>query len=268
MSRDGPEEVRQKNAASYDDFTPVIFALLADVHSNLEALRACLAHARERGAERYAFLGDLVGYGADPSAVVDTVRSYAEVGAIVVKGNHDEALEKRTRELNEEAQEAIEYTRGALSTAQKSYLASLPLMVRDESICFVHSTADAPDKWRYILDPSAARESIEAAGSSYVFSGHVHSQVLYFKTLAGKTAAFHPLSGSRVPVRGHHRWLAIVGSVGQPRDGNPSAGYALFDSQREEMIFCRVAYDQFAAASKVRAAGLPEYLARRIENGI
>ena len=246
----------------------MIVALVADIHSNIDALNACIAHAREHGAQRFAFLGDLVGYGPDPAAVVDTVRQYAARGAVVIKGNHDEAVEKGTRDLNDDAHFAIEFTRNALSPDERSYLAALPLIVRDDSMAFVHSTADAPEKWKYIQSSSDARESVEAAGTTYVFSGHVHNQVLYFKTLAGKTAAFHPLSGSPVPVHAHHHWLAIAGSVGQPRDGNPSAAYALFDSAREEMTFFRVPYDHLAVASKIRRAKLPESLAHRIENGV
>jgi diadenosine tetraphosphatase ApaH/serine/threonine PP2A family protein phosphatase len=246
----------------------VLIALLADIHANLEALNACLAHAASQNVERYAFLGDLVGYGPDPGAVIDIVTQYMARGAVVIKGNHDEAVENSTRDLNDEAHEAIEFTRSALSPAQRSFLASLPLVVKHDSICFVHSSAQAPEKWLYILDSSAARESIEAAQTSYVFSGHVHEQVLYFKTLAGKTASFHPISGSPVPVHSHHRWLAIVGSGGQPRDGNPSAAYAVFDSTKEEITFFRIPYDHLATANKIRRAGLSEWLAHRIENAI
>jgi predicted phosphodiesterase len=246
----------------------VLIALLADIHANLEALNACLAHAASQNVERYAFLGDLVGYGPDPGAVINVVTQYMSRGAIVVKGNHDEAVEKSTRDLNDEAHEAIEFTRNALSPAQRSFLASLPLVVKHDSICFVHSSAQMPEKWLYILDSSAARESIEAAQTSYVFSGHVHEQILYFKTLAGKTAAFHPISGSPVPVHSHHHWLAIVGSGGQPRDGNPSAAYAIFDSTKEEITFFRIPYDHLATANKIRRAGLSEWLAHRIENAI
>ena len=246
----------------------MLIALLADIHANLEALNACLAHAAQLGAERYAFLGDLVGYGPDPAQVVDIVREYVARGAIVVKGNHDEAVERAARALNDEAHEAIEFTRDALSGDQRSFLSALPLMVKQDSICYVHGSAEAPHKWGYVLDSSGARDSIEAAQTSYVFSGHVHEQVLYFKTLAGKTAAFHPLSGSRVPVHSHHHWLAITGSAGQPRDGNPAAAYALFDSGKEELTFFRVPYDHLTTANKIRRAGLSEWLAHRIENAI
>jgi diadenosine tetraphosphatase ApaH/serine/threonine PP2A family protein phosphatase len=246
----------------------VIIALLADIHSNLEALNACLNDATKRGAERFAFLGDLVGYGADPAAVVDTIARYAEGGAIVVKGNHDESVYQTPQRLNDAAKEAVAWTRKALSADQRSFLASLSLIVRDGRMCFVHGSAVAPQSWEYIETATAARLSIAAAGTTYTFSGHVHDQVLYFMTQAGKIAPFRPISGSAVPLPSHRRWLAIVGSVGQPRDGNPAAAYALFDSAKEEITFFRVPYDHLAAARKIRDAGLPAVLAERIERGI
>ena len=245
----------------------MVIALLADIHSNLEALQACLRHAREHGAERFAFLGDLVGYGPDPGAVIDVV---AGLKSVAVKGNHDDAveIEPKSRDLNDVAYDVIAWTRNALSAEQRKFLASMPMIVRDEDMCFVHSSAKDPNRWEYISSNTAARESIEAAATSYVFSGHVHDQVLYFKTQSGKTAPFRPISGSAVPVPPHRNWLAIVGSVGQPRDGNPAAAYALFDSTTEHMTFFRVPYDHLATARKIRAARLPEMLAERIERGV
>jgi diadenosine tetraphosphatase ApaH/serine/threonine PP2A family protein phosphatase len=246
----------------------VILALLADLHANIEALSACLRHAGERGAERFAFLGDLVGYGADPAAVVEVVADHAARGAIVVQGNHDAAVRNGAGGLNDVASEALEWTRGALSPEHRHFLASLPLIVREDEVCFVHATAYAPERWAYIETNGAARQSIEAAATTYTFGGHVHQQVLYFHTRVGKVAPFLPTAASPIPVPSHRRWHAIVGSVGQPRDGNPAAAYALFNSVSEEMTFFRVAYDHLAAAEKIRRAGLPESLALRIENGV
>jgi len=235
-------------------------ALLSDIHSNLEALRACLEHARGRDVERYAFLGDLVGYGADPGAVIDTVAEYAEKGAIVVKGNHDQAvLTNRLAQLSDGAADVLEWTRRVLTPKQQAFLANLPLTARDRDMCFVHASADAPAEWSYVDTSQAARESIVASGATYTFSGHVHDQVLYFRTLAGKTAPFRPTPGSSIPMPPHRFWLALVGSVGQPRDGNPAAGYAIFDDMAEEVTFYRVPYDCEAAAEKVRRAGLPAW---------
>jgi diadenosine tetraphosphatase ApaH/serine/threonine PP2A family protein phosphatase len=247
----------------------MLLALLSDIHSNIEALDACLRHANSHRAERFAFLGDLVGYGADPGAVVDTIAEHAKRGAIVIKGNHDDAIEhKQQSNLSDDAFDAIDWTRSRLTGEQKSFLASLPMTVRHDKMFFVHSSATAPERWQYIQDVTAARLSIEASGATYVFSGHVHDQVLYFLTQTGKIALFHPTSGSAVPIPSHRRWQAIVGSVGQPRDHNPAAAYALFDTTKEEMTFFRVAYDSVSAARKVRQAGLPETLAQRLERGV
>ena len=244
-------------------------ALLSDIHSNLDALRACLKHAREAEVDRYAFLGDLVGYGAEPGAVVDLIGDYAAHGAVVVKGNHDQAIEtNRLASMSDGAAEALEWTRRVLTPEQKKFLAELPLTVRDGELCFVHASADSPAAWPYVETSQAARESIVASGATYTFSGHVHEQVLYFRTLAGKTAPFRPTSGSRIPVPPHRYWLALVGSVGQPRDGTPAAGYAIFDDHTEDVTFYRVPYDHVTAAEKIRRVGLPSWVAHRIEQGV
>jgi len=243
-------------------------ALLSDVHGNIEALNACLKHAAESGAERYAFLGDLVGYGADPEEVVATVARWTERGAVSIKGNHDEAVEKRAGYMNDATKESIEWTRRALPAEGRAYLSSLPFLIRDGAMCFVHASAALPARWDYVDTPAVAQRSVEAARTTYTFSGHVHDQVLYFEGAQGKWSAFNPTPGSPVPVRGHRRWLALVGSVGQPRDGRPAAAYTLFDPARERITFYRLAYDHITAARKIRSAGLPEAHAYRVEKGV
>ena len=246
----------------------MVIALLADVHSNLEALEACLAHARQSGAERYAFLGDLVGYGADPCAVVELIARHAAEGAIVVKGNHDAAVEKRAGYMNDTSTEVIDWTRDVLPADSKAFLARLPLCVSEGSMCFVHASAASPERWDYIDGINAALKSIEAAQLPYTFSGHVHEQMLYFQSSVGKVGAYSPLQGSQISMHSNRRWHALVGSVGQPRDRNPSAAYALFDADREQITFHRVPYDHLAAARKIREAGLPGSIAYRVEMGI
>ncbi len=246
----------------------MVIALLADVHSNLEALEACLAHARQSGAERYAFLGDLVGYGADPCAVVELIARHAAEGAIVVKGNHDAAVEKRAGYMNDTSTEVIDWTREVLPADSKAFLAQLPLCVSEGSMCFVHASAASPERWDYIDGINAALKSIEAAQLPYTFSGHVHEQMLYFQSSVGKVGAYSPLQGSQISMHSNRRWHALVGSVGQPRDRNPSAAYALFDADREQITFHRVPYDHLAAARKIREAGLPGSIAYRVEMGI
>jgi len=239
-----------------------LLALLADIHSNLEALEACLAHARSRGAERYAFLGDLVGYGADPAAVLRVIRGYAAGGAVVVQGNHDAAVARSAGGLNEGARDTVLWTREVLGQEEIFWLGSLPLRVREEHICFVHASATAPGRWEYVDDPASAKRSADAAGAAWTFGGHVHRQMLYFETASGAMSGFVPVPGSPVPTPRTRRWVVIAGSVGQPRERNPAAAYALFDPRGETLTFQRVPYDYLAAAQKVRAAGLPDLFAR------
>ena len=242
-------------------------ALLSDIHANLEALQACLAHARERGARRFAFLGDLVGYGADPAAVLDIVAEHAWRGAVVVKGNHDEAISGPTQYLNEAAAAAIAWSRTVLSAAHLAFLDQLRLCVLEEPACYVHASAAAPQRWDYVDSPGAAERSARAAGTAYTFSGHVHYQMLYGEDARGRMVGFEPRPGVVIPVRPRRAWLALVGSVGQPRDGNPAAAYAIADFESMSLTFHRVPYDHHAAARKVRAAGLPDSLAYRLERG-
>jgi diadenosine tetraphosphatase ApaH/serine/threonine PP2A family protein phosphatase len=130
------------------------------------------------------------------------------------------------------------------------------------------ASANAPERWDYVDSPAAAEKSARAAERPYTFSGHVHHQVLYGSDAQGRMIAFQPRAGVTIPVSPHRAWLAIVGSVGQPRDGNAAACYALADLRAKTITFHRVAYDNYAAARKVRAAGLPEILAYRLERGV
>ena len=244
-------------------------ALLADIHSNLEALNACIDDAQRHGAERFAFIGDLVGYNADPVAVVQRVASMVrDHHAIAVLGNHDQAaINGLTQTMNDDAAAAINWTRKQLGPEQLAFLSALPLTQRQDNICFVHASAAAPERWSYIHDGTRAAMSIEASKANYVFCGHVHDPVLYYLGRDGHPQAFVPVAGIPIPVTRHRKWLAIVGSCGQPRDGNPAASYVLMDTSIEMLTFYRVPYDHAGAARKVRRACLPEALATRLETG-
>lgn len=245
-------------------------ALLADVHSNLEALTSCLASAEEAGAECYAFLGDLVGYGADPVAVLEIVEEHARRGAIVVKGNHDAAIldEAEARSMNAAAEESIAWTRAQLREQHRAFLRDLPLSVRRDAALLVHGSAESPGRWIYVTDPVRAGHALRDAGdASYVFCGHVHEPMLYYTGAANRPVSFRPVPGVPIPVAPRRRWLAIVGSVGQPRDGRTAACWAMADFERATLTFHRVPYDVPEAARKVRAAGLPDRLAVRLERG-
>jgi len=245
-----------------------MIALFADIHSNREALTACLADAARRGADRYVFLGDLVGYGADPSWVVDRVMDYAARGAITILGNHDAAAAGAQVSMNDTALAAMEWTRAQLSAAHRDFLKGLPLSVEDGERLYVHASAYEPPRWHYVLDGRGARRSLEATSAQQTYCGHVHLPALYHLSLTGKLIEYTPTAATPIPLLPGRRWLAVLGAVGQPRDANPAACYALLDETQNSITYMRVAYDVASAARKIRQAGLPEVLAARIERGV
>jgi diadenosine tetraphosphatase ApaH/serine/threonine PP2A family protein phosphatase len=240
-------------------------ALLSDIHANLQALDACLEHAQAQRAERFAFLGDMVGYGADPSAVVDRIMQLTEEGAVAIKGNHDAMAVNPPEQVTTIGDTTAHWTHNQLSPARRAWLDALPLTVHDDAVLLVHASANEPELWRYVYDERAAVASLDAssawAGVRYVFGGHVH------RGAADDLMMFVPQAGVAIPVPLHRQWLATVGSVGQPRDGKPLAMYALFDTERKRLTFHRVAYDHPGAAAAIRRAGLPDYFAARLEEG-
>ena len=243
-------------------------AVLSDIHSNLEALNACIAHARMQGAEKFVFLGDLLGYGADPHACLEIIIPMVQEGALAVLGNHDEAvLRGLCEKMAFNARDAIYWTREQLRQPELDFLQSLPLLVKQKNTYYVHASAYHPDRWHYIDGSAAAAKCMAASGLPLTMVGHVHHQALYFTTRSGAIHVFCPLPGLAITLTPHRQWLAIAGSVGQPRDGNPAAAYALHDQHQGSLTFFRVPYDHWGAARKIRAAGLPEALARQLEYG-
>ena len=246
-------------------------ALLSDIHGNIQALEACLTHARAQQAQRFAFLGDMVGYGADPVAVVDRVMLLTEEGAMVIKGNHDAMALAPPAEVKTVGDSTAAWTHAQLRPLHLDWITSLPLTLHLDTVLLVHASANQPELWRYVYDERAATASLDGAsawpGVRYVFGGHVHEQNLYYRGANDGLMKFSPQPGVAVPVPAHRQWLGTVGSVGQPRDGKPHAMYALFDSDRKQLTFHRVPYDHLAAATAIRHAGLPEFFADRLERG-
>lgn len=244
-------------------------ALFADLHSNLEAFEACLAHANENGVTRYVFLGDLVGYNANPCEVVERVADMVlNKQAIAVLGNHDAAcFESKPLNFNESALAAINWTKTQLSSSHIDFLKNLPLIVREDDACYVHASAHNPADWNYVMDGMSAWRCAEHSEKIYTFVGHMHDQMLYYQSSVGKLIRFMPHPGDEVPTGRHRRWVSVVGSLGQPRDGKPQACYAIFSPSEENVAFQRVPYDHYLASEKVIKAGLPQELADRLLTG-
>jgi diadenosine tetraphosphatase ApaH/serine/threonine PP2A family protein phosphatase len=242
----------------------VLIALFADIHANRQAFTACLANAREQGAQKIVLLGDYVGYGADPEWTVSTVIDLVNDGAFAILGNHDSAVGNPKVQMNAEAEAAIEWTRGQLDVAQRQFLNGLPMKHEERNLLFVHSEATRPEGWIYVTDTAVASRSMQSVSAHVTFCGHVHKPALYSLSVTGKMTTFVPTADVPVHLLPGRQWLAVLGSVGQPRDGNPAAAYALYDTDKHELSYCRVPYDAEAAARRIRDNGLPVWLADRL----
>ena len=245
----------------------MLIALFADVHANRQAFEACLAHARDQGAERIVLLGDYVGYGGDPEWVMQRVMDLAAEGATLVLGNHDAAIGGSADGMNVEARVAIEWTRTELGKPARDFLAALPLTQSADDRLYVHSEASDPKKWTYVTGTLEAANSLSATQAHVTFCGHIHKPALYSLSSTAKMTSFTPTAGAGVPLLPGRRWLAVLGSVGQPRDGDPAAAYAIFDTERGELTYLRVPYDVEGAAARIRKQGLPIWLAVRLSQG-
>lgn len=242
-------------------------AVLTDIHGNREAFEAVLTDLKGHGIDRIAVLGDIVGYGADPEWCCDTVQDLVAKGAIAVRGNHEQAAAVAAEAMSPLARTAIDWTRKRLDDSQRAFLAALPLEISDGDILFVHASANDPAAWSYVTSDTRATPSFRASKARLILCGHVHVPLLASCDIGGvvRAQAFRP--GLPIPLIPSRRWLAVVGSVGQPRDGVAQAAWALVDTEKRELTFRRTPYDVGAAVAKVRAAGLPEALAIRLLKG-
>jgi diadenosine tetraphosphatase ApaH/serine/threonine PP2A family protein phosphatase len=243
----------------------VRIALITDVHANREALETVLGDIARVGVDRIVCLGDVVGYGADPVAAVELVARIVEDGGLCIKGNHDEAALIGPRGMSEGARIATEWTQRHIGDAERAFLGALPLAVQDGDMLFVHASAARPERWTYIVSADEAAESLAASDARLTFCGHTHQPALFsmlhgIAGTTGKTTTFRPMADKPVPLSPIRRHLAVIGSVGQPRDGDPRACWALLDTDTRELTYRRIPYDVEEAGRKIREAGLPEQL--------
>lgn len=237
------------------------YAILGDIHANLEALRAVLEDAETQHVTHYACTGDVVGYNADPKACLQLIRS---LGCSTVQGNHDyyAACSESMELFTPMAQKSIHWTRRHLSAFDRKYLRRLPMIIDEESFTLVHSSLSNPRLWNYIFKRKAAEANFRNQFNQVCFFGHTHVPLAFVKDKTIDKGFYETLC-----VRPGRHYLVNVGSVGQPRDRNPKAAYAIYDLEEQTISLRRVEYDIETTQRKVRAAGLPFRNALRLENG-
>ncbi len=242
-------------------------AFLSDIHGNREALTACLDHVARTGVDRIVFLGDYVGYGADPVFVLDTVMDRVAHGALAVRGNHDAGALELDPRMSDAAYISLEWTQTKLGDLHRDFIRALPMTCEEGGRLYVHASAYAPTEWHYVTGLFSASKSLTATQAQATFCGHTHVPMLFHMSMTGKIASVEPVDRVDIPLTARRRWLAAIGSVGQPRDGNPAACYAVLDIKRGVLTYVRVPYDIDTAARKIRDAGLPMELSYRLYEG-
>ena len=246
------------------------YAILGDIHGNLEALQAVLAAAEELGVEKFACIGDIVGYNANPSECLDLLRGLGNNLIGVVKGNHDEYVSngKDTLGFNPLAAAAVEWTREHLGPSDMEWLQNLPYMLHCAQPGFgrfqlVHGTLDNPSSWGYIFDRFSAETCFQYQIFSICFIGHTHIPLAFEKNDLTITGGFY----ESVQIEQNRKYLINVGSVGQPRDGDNRAAFVVFTPEESRVQLYRVEYDIASAQRKIIDAGLPLRLAERLGVG-
>ncbi len=247
-------------------------AVLSDVHANLEALSAVLEDVERRSVDRILFVGDVVGYGADPGPCLALIEN---AGCRCIAGNHDMAAADDRLGLEgfqDDAADGIRWTRSALSQSEKGRLAALPLESQDGELHLVHGSPFRPERWTYVLSEKDAETGFGATSSRLTLVGHSHIPSAYVEVEAkrifsGVMRRVKAAAPDSLTLQPGVRYMLNAGSVGQPRDGDPRAAYAILDPERGAYTLHRVAYDVEGASAKIRRAGLPEALAERLVAG-
>jgi len=237
-------------------------AVISDIHSNLEALQTCLEYIdRLDSIDSIICLGDVVGYGADPAACIDLIMKHSDAGII---GNHDAAVVGTTdiNYFNYMAREAVHWTKQQISPEQTEYLRNLPYTFCQNNILFTHATPDNPEQWNYIFSLFEAVQQFEFFSESICFIGHSHIPEIYSESR--QIAYTH---SEIVQLDSNEKYIINVGSVGQPRDGDPRLAFAVFDQDEWKIEIVRLEYDTITASRKIRERGLHKFLAFRIING-
>ncbi len=237
------------------------YAIFGDIHGNIDALNTVMEDARENECEKFVCLGDIVGYNAAPGECLDLIR---DLDCPVVRGNHDHycSTDASLDDFHPLAAKVITWTREKLSEDQIQFLRDLKYSRTVGGFTIVHSTLDMPDKWGYVFEELEAETHFNYQTTAVCFHGHTHVP-LFFEKSTGVRRDFY----TTIKIGLGKKYFINIGSVGQPRDGDPRAAYVIYDTKKKEVELRRVEYDIAAAQQKIRDAGLPERLALRLEKG-
>ena len=243
------------------------YLIFSDIHSNLEAFEKLLSLKITKSIDKFLFLGDLVGYGADPNDTISLFRKMDNIYSI--RGNHDKVISnlESSSLFNPVAAFSAEWSKVKLSEENREFLKDLdkgPVIV-DHFLTICHGSTFDEDY--YVFSVFEAVESLKFMKTSIGFFGHTHFPVIYFQR-NNKLNAIPLNSDKRIKLDPNTRYLINPGSIGQPRDKNPRSSFIVYDSDKREIIFSRFEYNIKRAQKKIRAAGLPELLASRLESGV
>lgn len=237
------------------------YAIFGDIHANLEALQTVLEDADSKGCDNFVCLGDIVGYNADPGECTRIIR---DLDCPVVKGNHDEeaSLDTPLDGLNPLAAHALRWTREHLGKEDREWLKSMKMVRQVRDFTIVHATLDTPGGWGYVTNKFDAMASFSYQFTPVCFHGHTHTPRFYVKD-----GSVEAVAGDSIKIEMGRKYFINTGSVGQPRDGDWRASYAIFDTDAQEVSIYRLEYDVETAQQKILDAGLPEMLASRLAVG-
>ncbi|MBW2221573.1 MAG: metallophosphoesterase family protein [Deltaproteobacteria bacterium] len=239
------------------------YAIISDVHSNLEAFQAVLEDLSKEKVDQVFFLGDIVGYCADPNPCIEILQGLT---TIVIAGNHDWATVglTKTSYFNPLAKVAIEWTARKITQSHKEFLKTLPLIQTRNTITLVHAAPNQPEKWDYIFSLQEASLSFNYYDHQICFIGHSHRPIAFVEDEERRISI---LINTSFTLRDSHRYIINVGSVGQSRDGNPRAAYGIYNTDDVRFTLRRIPYNIERTQKKIMDAGLPPFLASRLASG-
>ena len=241
------------------------YGIMSDIHANWEAFQTVLEALKKEGVDRYVFVGDIVGYGADPKKCLGMLRELVkDPGCLCVAGNHDSSIcgLSGTEYYNMYARQSIYWTQRQIDDDDKKFLSQLKLVEQEDGFTIVHANLMDPGSWGYVFDIDDAFPNFKLLDDRLCFIGHSHKPVVF---TAGEMVDWG--LQEKIVIEKDKKYIINVGSVGQPRDGNPKACFAVYDTASATVKIRRVAYDIAAAQKKIIAAGLPRFFAERLNLG-